>query len=142
MVTSFRLAPMSPVILILTLVLLLLPIPFFVAAFTHHRLFVLPALVLLFIDARTYLWFRPTVFIVGPTDIEVIWPLCRRRIRRDTSRASAASTARPSAAKPAAPCAWAPAASGAASAGCGPPPRSHPHVRLPHRQLHLDRPRS
>jgi hypothetical protein len=74
MVTSFRLAPMSPVILILTLVLLLLPIPFFVAAFTHHRLFVLPALVLLFIDAWTYLWFRPTVFIVGPTDIEVIWP--------------------------------------------------------------------
>jgi hypothetical protein len=84
MVTSFRLAPMSPVILILTLVLLLPPIPFFVAAFTHHRLFVLPALVLLFIDAWTYLWFRPTVFIVGPTDIEVIWPLRRRRIRRDT----------------------------------------------------------
>jgi hypothetical protein len=73
---------MSPVIQILTLAFLLLPVAFFVAAFTHHRLFVLPALFLLVVDAWTWLWFRPTVFVVHPTDIEVIWPLRRRRIRR------------------------------------------------------------
>ena len=84
MVTRFRLAPMSPVILILTLLLLLLPIPFFVAAFTYHRLFVLPALFLLFVSAWTWLWFRPTEFVVGPSGIEIVWPLRRRTIRRDT----------------------------------------------------------
>jgi Bacterial PH domain len=84
MVTRFRLAPMSPLILILTLLLLLLPIVVFVVAFTRHRLFALPALFLLFISAWTWLWFRPTAFVVNPTDIEVIWPLRRRRIRRNT----------------------------------------------------------
>jgi hypothetical protein len=84
MVTRFRLAPMSPLILILTLLLLLLPIVVFVVAFTRHRLFALPALFLLFISAWTWLWFRPTAFVVNPTDIEVILPLRRRRIRRNT----------------------------------------------------------
>ena len=80
--TRFCLAPMSPVILILTLALLLLPVAFFVAAVTHHHLFALPALFFLLIDAWTFLWFRPTVFVVHPTDLEVIWPLRRRRIPR------------------------------------------------------------
>jgi len=75
---------MSRVILVLTLVLLLLPVAFFVAALTYHRLFVLPALFLLFISAWVWLWFRPGVFVVGPTDLEVVWPLRRRRLRRDT----------------------------------------------------------
>jgi hypothetical protein len=84
MVTRFRLAPMCPVIMILTLVLLLLPVPFFIVAFTLHRLFVLPALSFLFISAWVWLWFRPTSFIVDPRDIEIVWPLRRRKIRRDT----------------------------------------------------------
>ena len=70
MVRRFRLAPMSPAIAVLTAILMLLPVAFFVAAFTHHRLFVLPALFLLFIDVWIWLWFRPTIFVVSPTDIE------------------------------------------------------------------------
>ena len=84
MMTRFRLAPMSPVIMILTLVLLLLPVAFFAAALRWHRLFALPALFLLCISAWVWLWFRPTEFIVGPGGIEIIWPLRRRTIRRDT----------------------------------------------------------
>ena len=84
MVTRYRLAPMSPPILILTLLLLLLPLAFFVAAYSRHRLFALPALFLVFIDAWIWLWFRPTEFLVSPTDLEVIWPLRRRTIARAT----------------------------------------------------------
>ena len=84
MVMRFRLAPMSPSILVLTVLLLLLPVAFFVVAFTHHRLFVLPALFLLFVDAWIWLWFRPTAFVVGPTEVEIVWPLRRLRLGRDT----------------------------------------------------------
>jgi len=83
-VTRYRLAPMSPAILILTLFLLLLPLAFFVAAYGRHRFFALPALFLVFIYAWIWLWFRPTEFLVGPTDLEVIWPLRRRKIPRAT----------------------------------------------------------
>jgi PH (Pleckstrin Homology) domain-containing protein len=84
MVTRFRLAPMSPVILVLTVFLWLLPVAFFVAAFTLHRLFVLAALFLLFMYVWIWLWFRPTAFVVSSTDVEIIWPLRRRSIGRDT----------------------------------------------------------
>jgi hypothetical protein len=43
-----------------TLALLLLPVAFFIVAFTLNRLYALPALFLLLISAWVWLWFRPT----------------------------------------------------------------------------------
>jgi hypothetical protein len=42
----------------------------------------LPALLLLCIYAWVWLWFRPTLFVVRPGILEVIWPLRRRQLRR------------------------------------------------------------
>jgi len=81
--TSFRLAPMSPLILVLTLVLLALPAVFLALSAVHGGWLTLPALLLVGIYAWIWLWFRPTRFVVQPGVLEVIWPLRRRQLRRD-----------------------------------------------------------
>ncbi len=82
-VKSFRLAPMSTMILILTLGLLALPLFFLVFAGFRRGLLSVPALLLVGIYGWVWLRFRPTRFIVRPGVLEVVWPLKRRRIRRD-----------------------------------------------------------
>ena len=112
MVTRFRLAPMSPVILILTLFLLLLPILLFVAAFTYHRLFVLPALFLLFISAG------PGSGSAPPSPSSV--PAASRSSGRCAAARSAATPSPPSVASIAgAQAGDGPGSSVSASAGCG-----------------------
>jgi len=79
---TFRLAPMSPPILALTVVLLALPVIFLTAAAVWTRLLVPPALFMVAIYLWIWLRYRPTAFVVHPRVLEVTWPLKRREIPR------------------------------------------------------------
>jgi PH (Pleckstrin Homology) domain-containing protein len=76
-------APMSPQIRVLTLGLLLLPLALFAGALIGPRLMAGPALLVVAIYAWIWLRFRPTRFVVGQGELEVIWPLKRRTLRRE-----------------------------------------------------------
>jgi len=78
---SFRLARMSPLLLILTLGLLGLPVAFLTIAMFGKGLFAIPALLIVGTYSWVWLRFRPTVFVVRPGVLEVVWPLKRREIR-------------------------------------------------------------
>jgi hypothetical protein len=80
---SYRLAPMSRDILIVTLVLLALPVLFVGVAVSGRNILMGPGLLLIIIYAWVWLRFRPTLFVVHPRELEVIWPLKRRRLSRD-----------------------------------------------------------
>lgn len=80
--TRFRLARMSPVILVFTLGLMLLPLVFLGSAVSGKLLLVIPGVLLVAIYAWVWLRFRPRFFVVRPDAIEVIWPLKRRQIPR------------------------------------------------------------
>ena len=81
---TFRLAPMSPLILTLTLALLALPVVFFTLAACALRLLAGPATFLVLIYTWIWLWFRPTEFVVHPATLEIVWPLRRQELRRDS----------------------------------------------------------
>lgn len=81
-VRTFCLAPMSPVILVVTLILLALPIGFFVAAMAGARFHIAPCFVVTAIYLWIWLRFRPNCFVVREKSLEVIWPLKRREIPR------------------------------------------------------------
>jgi hypothetical protein len=80
---TFRLAPMSPSILVLTVVLLALPLAFLGLAALWTPLLLGPAIFILAIYAWIWLRYRPTAFVVHPRALEVTWPLRRREIPRD-----------------------------------------------------------
>ena len=80
---SFRLAPMSPLIRVLTLVLLALPPALAVISISDTPLLAVPALVLAAIYAWIWLRFRPSRFVVHSQVLEVIWPLKRRELSCD-----------------------------------------------------------
>ena len=81
---SYNLAPMSQGIRILTLVMLALPVVFLAAGALGAGPLLIPGLFIVVL----YLWiwtrFRPTCFILHPGFIEVVWPLKRREIRRES----------------------------------------------------------
>jgi hypothetical protein len=81
--TSFRLARMSPLILVLTLILLAIPVILLANVALGRSLLAVPALLVIGIYVWVWLRFRPSVFIVRPDVIEVAWPLKRRRIPRE-----------------------------------------------------------
>jgi len=80
---SFRLAPMSPLIRVLTLVLLALPPALAVISISDTRLLAVPALLLALTYAWIWLRFRPSRFVVHQQVLEVIWPLKRRELSCD-----------------------------------------------------------
>ena len=80
---TFRLAPMSPSILVLTGVLFALPLAFLGLAALLTPLLLGPAVFILAIYAWIWLRYRPTAFVVHPRALEVTWPLRRREIPRD-----------------------------------------------------------
>jgi len=80
---TFRLAPMSPVILGLTVFLLFLPLAFLAAAAVWTPLLAMPALFMLAIYLWIWLRYRPTAFVVHEHTLEVAWPLKRREIPRE-----------------------------------------------------------
>ena len=81
--TSFRLAPMSPMIRGLTLILLAIPLVFFAAALVGTSILVAPAVLVVTMYVWVWLRFRPTMFVVRQDMLEVIWPLKRRQIERE-----------------------------------------------------------
>lgn len=81
--SSFRLARMSPLILVLTLILLAIPVIFLGIVAFGKSLLAAPALLVIAIYSWVWLRFRPSAFIVRPDRIEVQWPLKRRRIPRN-----------------------------------------------------------
>jgi hypothetical protein len=81
-VQSFRLAHMSLLIWMLTLVLLAVPAVFFSTAMVGRHLLTVPALCIVVMYVWVWLRFRPTRFVVYPDRLEVRWPLKRRSIPR------------------------------------------------------------
>src|SRR5262245_28553763 len=79
---TFRLAPMSSSILIVTFVLLAIPAAFVILALLAWRPLSLPAALVIATYAWVWLRFRPTRFVVHPDAVEVVWPLKRRRLSR------------------------------------------------------------
>jgi hypothetical protein len=82
MAETFRLAPMSPLVLTLTVVLLAMPLVFFVGALLGTRVLAVPALLVIATYAWVWLRFRPSRFVVRHDALEVRWPLKRRAIPR------------------------------------------------------------
>lgn len=82
--TSFRLAPMSPGIRVLTLIMLALPLVFLAGAAFGVWPALAPALFIFVMYVWVWTRFRPTRFILHSGYIEVVWPLKRREIRRET----------------------------------------------------------
>jgi hypothetical protein len=81
-VKSFPLAPMSPLILTLTLLLLALPLAFVAGVLLGRRLLAGPAALIIAIYAWVWLRFRPSRFTVHQGRLQVVWPLKRRDILR------------------------------------------------------------
>lgn len=81
---SFRLAPMSPLMLAPTLLFLTAPPALLIAGLSgKHQLWAL-GLLLLAIDVGVWLRFRPSRFVVQRNGLEVVWPLKRRHISRES----------------------------------------------------------
>jgi hypothetical protein len=80
--SRYRLAPMSTGIRMLTVALLLLPAAMLVAVASGALALVGPLLLVCLIYPWIWLRFRPTAFVVTPTDLEIVRPLKRRRIAR------------------------------------------------------------
>jgi hypothetical protein len=77
----FRLAPMSPLIRGLTIILLLLPIPFGIGALIwHNQVANLTFLLLIAVYGSVWLWCRPSHFVVFHDCLEIVFPGWRRRI--------------------------------------------------------------
>jgi hypothetical protein len=81
-VKAFRLAPMSPVIAVLTAVLLLLPVVFVLSARFTRPVLLVPGLLLAAMYLWIWLWFRPTRFEWHADRLDVVWPLRREAIAR------------------------------------------------------------
>src|SRR5215510_1013063 len=80
----FRIAPMSTMIRNMTLVLLALPMLFGLSAVFGRAFLIAPTILLVAIYCWIWLRFRPTQFVVHQDVLEVIWPLKRRQISRDS----------------------------------------------------------
>src|SRR5579872_6487733 len=81
---SFRLAPMSSLMLAPTLLFLAAPPALLVGAlFGKHQLWA-AALLVFAIDVWVWLRFRPRQFTVDGSGVEVIWPLKCRHIPRES----------------------------------------------------------
>ncbi len=80
----YRLARMSPVIRVLTVVLLILPAAFLTGMLTGRNEFVGPFVVISVIYAWVWFLFRPGAFVIHPDALEVVWPLKRREVSRQS----------------------------------------------------------
>ena len=80
----YRLAPMSTGIRVLTAVLLLLPAAFLAAVLAGRGVLAVPFVFILAIYAWVWLGFRPNAFIIHPDVLEVVWPLKRRQLSRQS----------------------------------------------------------
>ncbi|MEY3299738.1 MAG: hypothetical protein RLZZ597_2998 [Cyanobacteriota bacterium] len=78
---SFKLAPMSPLIRGLTLILWLLPLTFGTwALVSHERIAGIIFLLLIALYGATWVWYRPSRFVISPDSLKIIFPGWQRRI--------------------------------------------------------------
>lgn len=75
---------MDTMIRIITLGLLALPLLFVFSAVFGTALLIAPTILLVAIYSWVWLRFRPTRFVVHQDVLEVVWPLKRRQISRDS----------------------------------------------------------
>ena len=68
----------------LTIVLLVVPVAFFIAILTGQKEIAAPFLIICDIYAWVWLGFRPSTFIIHPNELEVVWPLKQRRVPRQS----------------------------------------------------------
>jgi hypothetical protein len=80
----FQIAPMCTMIRIITLVLLALPVLFVLSVVFVGAPLIAPTILLMAIYFWVWLRFRPTQFVVHQDALEVIWPLKRQQISRDS----------------------------------------------------------
>lgn len=80
----YRLAPMSPVIRVITVVLFILPAAFLAGMLTGRNGFAGPFVVISGIYAWVWFRFRPSAFVIHPAALEVVWPLKRREVSRQS----------------------------------------------------------
>ena len=80
---TFPLAPMCRLISVLTVVLLAIPVGFIIGAALGSQLLLVPALMVAVIYVWVWTRFRPTMFVVHPHALEIVWPLKRRELPRD-----------------------------------------------------------
>jgi hypothetical protein len=80
----FRIASMCVMIRIITVMLLALPVLFVLSAVFGRAPLIVPTILLVAIYSWVWLRFRPTQFVVHQDAVEVIWPLKRRQISRDS----------------------------------------------------------
>lgn len=80
----FSLAPMSSLILAITIVLIAIPMVFIGCAVAGRQTLYVPAFVLLAVYIWVWLRFRPQQFVIHSMDLELVWPLKRRRFPRST----------------------------------------------------------
>jgi len=78
--SRFDLAPMSPLLVGSTILLLLLPVAFALAALRWASPLAVPAAILVVLYAWVWLRFRPSRFVVGSDDLTILWPLKSARI--------------------------------------------------------------
>lgn len=79
---GFRIAPMSPLILGLTLMLFAIPVIFLSFHFFGYSILLGPGIILLILYAWVWLRYRPNRFVINPDTLEIIWPLKRRCLER------------------------------------------------------------
>lgn len=79
-IESFRLAPMSRLISVLTTFLLALPAALIATSFNGPQELAVIGLFVLALYAWVWLRYRPTRFKIHPDGLEVVWPLRRRVI--------------------------------------------------------------
>lgn len=80
--TIFRIAPMSPLILGLTLMLIAIPVIFLSFHFVGYSILLGPGIILVLLYAWVWLRYRPSRFVIHPDKLEIIWPLKRRCLER------------------------------------------------------------
>lgn len=81
---TYRLARMSPGLRVLTIVLLLLPAVFLVAVLAGQKDAAIPLVMVVVIYGWVWLGFRPRAFIIHPNTLEIVWPLKRREVPRQS----------------------------------------------------------
>jgi hypothetical protein len=79
---TFRIAPMSKLIRVLTIILLAIPVGLAIWAAVVVHVLLVPLALIVAIYAWIWLRFRPGAFIIHPDLVEIEWPLKRRTIAR------------------------------------------------------------